>query len=177
MNSHLNLEGASDQINSQLAELPPKRGIIYVDGPSGAGKTALLADFAASTPGAVLVDATGCSAEEVADRAMRAIGVSYGDIRSVHARAGKGRFTDEPLGVAVGGIVGAVSRRSKATSIKLVVEVDSEVYDLSPRNQTPRSAFQGHHGWLGRTVDLLAPPGEVVLRVLVVGCARTMAKN
>ncbi|WP_222724054.1 ATP-binding protein, partial [Streptomyces sp. uw30] len=162
VNSHLNPEEASDRISSQLAKLPPKRGIIYVDGPSGAGKTALLADFAASTTGAVLVDATGRSAEEVADQVMRAIGVSYGDFRSIHALtslvddlvfdrkfdprivvvtntqwAGKRRFTDEPLGVAAGGIVGAFSRRSKETNIKLVVEVDSEVYDLSPRNQNP----------------------------------------
>ncbi|MET9832356.1 ATP-binding protein [Streptomyces sp. NPDC006385] len=151
-----------DQIRSQLAELPPKRGIVYADGPSGAGKTTLLRDFAASTPGAVLVDATRCSAEEVADRVMRAIGVSYGDFRSINALtnlvhdlvfdrkfdprivvvtntqwAGKRRFTDEPLGVAAGGIVAAFSRRSKATNIKLVVEVDSEVHDLGPRNRNP----------------------------------------
>ncbi|TXS35052.1 hypothetical protein EAO75_45450, partial [Streptomyces sp. uw30] len=98
----------------------------------------------------------------MADQVMRAIGVSYGDFRSIHALtslvddlvfdrkfdprivvvtntqwAGKRRFTDEPLGVAAGGIVGAFSRRSKETNIKLVVEVDSEVYDLSPRNQNP----------------------------------------
>ncbi|AWE52769.1 SUKH-4 family immunity protein [Streptomyces nigra] len=171
MHSHLNREEASEQITSQLANLPPKRGIVYVDGPSGAGKTALLAEFSATT-GAVLIDATGCSTEEVADRMMQAIGVPYGNVRSMRTFttlvkdrvfnrdfelrtvvvtntqwAGKTRFTHEPVAVATEGIVHEFSRLSKAINIKLVVEIDSEVCDLSPRN---------------RNAILLAPAHDVV---------------
>ncbi|WP_159039095.1 SUKH-4 family immunity protein [Streptomyces sp. JHA19] len=160
MNTHLNWEETSTRISSRLAELPPKKGVVYVDGPSGVGKTSLLRHFAASAPEAVLVDATGCSTEEVADRVMQAIGVSCGNVRSIPVFttlvkdrvwnrdfepktvvitntqwAGKTRITHDPVAVATEGIVDEFSRSSKATNIKLVVEIDSEVCDLSPRNR------------------------------------------
>lgn len=160
VNTHLNWEETSTRISSRLAELPPKKGVVYVDGPSGVGKTSLLRHFAASAPEAVLVDATGCSTEEVADRVMQAIGVSCGNVRSIPVFttlvkdrvwnrdfepktvvitntqwAGKTRITHDPVAVATEGIVDEFSRSSKATNIKLVVEIDSEVCDLSPRNR------------------------------------------
>ncbi|MEU2784613.1 SUKH-4 family immunity protein [Streptomyces sp. NPDC007110] len=158
MNTHQNLEEIATQISSRLAELPPKKGVVYVDGPSGAGKTSLLRHFAASAPEAVLVDATGCSTEEVADRVMQAIEVSYDNVRSISVFAtlvkdrvfnrtfdpktvvltntqwaGKTRISHEPVAVATEGIVDEFSRSSKAINVKLVVEIDSEVCDLSPR--------------------------------------------
>ncbi|MFI7412247.1 SUKH-4 family immunity protein [Streptomyces sp. NPDC049627] len=157
MNSQLGPQEAYDQIRAQLGRLSPTKGFLYLDGPSGAGKSRLLQHFADNTPGALLVDAAGCTVEEVADRVMRAINLPYGDHRSSFALytrvaeqdlshivlvtntqwAGKTRSTDEPLRVATGGIVGQFGRKSKKTGIKFIVEVDSEVHDLSPRNRNP----------------------------------------
>ncbi|NUT25196.1 MAG: hypothetical protein HOV84_04555 [Streptomyces sp.] len=157
MNAQHGPQDAADQIRAQLGRLSPTKGFLYLDGPSGTGKSRLLQHFADSTPGALLVDAAGCTVEEVADRVMRAISIPYGDYRSSFALytrvaeqdlshivivtntqwAGKTRSTDEPLRVATGGIVGQFGRKSKKTGIKFVVEVDSEVFDLSPRNQNP----------------------------------------
>ncbi|MER5937499.1 ATP-binding protein [Streptomyces sp. NPDC001928] len=157
MNAQLGPQGAADEIRAQLGRLSPTRGFLYLDGPSGTEKSRLLQHFADSTPGALLVDAAGCTVEEVADHVMRAINIPYGDYRSSFALytrvaeqdlshivlvtntqwAGKTRSTDEPLQVATGGIVGQFGRKSKKTGIKFIVEVDSEVYDLSPRNPNP----------------------------------------
>jgi len=65
------------QLRERLEQLAPTQGYLYLDGPSGAGKTRLLREFAATTPNAVLVDAAGCTAEQVADRVVRAIGVPH----------------------------------------------------------------------------------------------------
>ena len=68
MHSPLAPHEAVVQLRERLEQLPPKQGYLYLDGPSGAGKTQLLQEFAETTPGAVLVDTAGCTAGQVADR-------------------------------------------------------------------------------------------------------------
>jgi hypothetical protein len=143
------------QLRERLEQLPPKEGYLYLDGLSGAGKTQLLQEFAETTPGAVLVDTAGCTAGQVADRVLRAIGVPYDDKRSLfslylQARdqglsrvviltntqwAGTTRHTDEPGNVAIGGIVAEFGFNSKRVGVRFIVEVDTEVYTLRPRSR------------------------------------------
>ncbi|MFK0122824.1 ATP-binding protein [Streptomyces nigra] len=145
-----------DQLRERLEQLPPEQGYLYLDGPSGAGKTRLLREFADATPGAVLVDAAGCTAEQIADRVIRALGVPYNnDQRSLFDLyliaqerdlshvviltntqwAGTTRHTDEPWNVAIGGIVAQFGIKSERVGVQFIMEVDTEVSSVKPRSR------------------------------------------
>ncbi|MEV6741659.1 SUKH-4 family immunity protein [Streptomyces sp. NPDC051104] len=135
----------------------PKRGFLFVDGPAGSGKSALLRDFAEATPDTALIDAAGLSTEAVLDRVMRSLGVSYGDYRDAYFLvdymeeqepahslvlvsntqwAGRTRSTTEPRHTAEH-LAGNLGLDFRKTGVRFVIEVDSEVHDLSPRNGSP----------------------------------------
>ncbi|MFE5189328.1 ATP-binding protein [Streptomyces sp. NPDC056628] len=175
MHAPLGPKEAVDQLRARLNRLPPTKGFLYLDGPSGAGKSRLLREFADATPGAVLIDAAGCTAEQIADRVMRAIGVPYEDNRSLFALylraedqdlshvviltntqwAGTTRHTDAPEEVAISGIVNAFGLKSGDTGIKFIVEIDSEVYGLSRRSYELGT-------WIGGILLLDGPTGRVL---------------
>ena len=154
LHAPLGPQEAVDQLRARLDHLKPTHGFVYLDGPSGAGKSRLLQEFADATPGAVLIDSAGCTAEQVADRVMRGIGVPYEDNRSLFALylraedqdldrvviltntqwAGTTRHTAEPEDAAIRGIVNAFGLKSGNTGIRFIVEIDSEVCDLSRRS-------------------------------------------
>ncbi|MGW7662170.1 SUKH-4 family immunity protein [Streptomyces sp. NPDC054756] len=156
MHAPLGPQETVDQLRARLDHLKPTHGFVYLDGPSGAGKSRLLQEFADATPGAVLIDAAGCTAEQVADRVVRAIGVPHdNDQRSLFDLyliaqeqdlshvviltntqwAGTTRHTDEPWNVAIGGIVAQFGIKSGRVGVKFIVEVDTEVHELRPRSR------------------------------------------
>ncbi|MGW0149885.1 SUKH-4 family immunity protein [Streptomyces sp. NPDC003333] len=155
MHAPLGPQEAVDQLRARLDGLKPTHGFVYLDGPSGAGKSRLLQEFAGATPGAVLIDAAGCTAGQIADRVMRAVGVPYDDQRSLfdlYIRAtqqnlshvvvltntqwaGTTRLTHEPEQVALSGVVEEFGFKSQQVGVKFVIEVDTEVCGLSPRSR------------------------------------------
>ncbi|WP_194238594.1 SUKH-4 family immunity protein [Streptomyces spongiae] len=148
---------AASRLHAWVNDPSPKRGFLFVDGPAGSGKSALLRDFAEGTPGAVLVDAAGLSTEAVLDGVMQSLGVSYGDYRGAQFLAeeieeqdpehslvlvsntqwaGRTRSTTEPWHTAEH-LAGTLGIDFKTTGVRFVIELDSTVHDLSPRNRDP----------------------------------------
>lgn len=148
---------AASRLHAWVNDPSPKHGFLFVDGPAGSGKSALLRDFAKATSKAVLVDAAGLSTEAVLDSVMRSLGVSYGDYRGAQFLAdeieeqdpshsvvlvsntqwaGQTRSTTEPWHTAEH-LAGNLGLDFKTTGVRFVIEIDSTVHDLSPRNRDP----------------------------------------
>lgn len=157
MTPHNSSSEAASSLRAWVNEPSPKRGFLFVDGPAGSGKSALLRDFAEATPEAVHVDAAGLSTEAVLDAVMRSLGVSYGDYRGAEFLAeemeeqdpnhsvvlvsntqwaGRTRSTTEPWHTAEH-LAGTLGIDFKTTGVRFVIEIDSTVCDLSPRNRHP----------------------------------------
>ncbi|GAA3074711.1 SUKH-4 family immunity protein [Streptomyces glomeratus] len=151
---------AADQLRSWMENPSPAYGFQFLDGPSPAGKTELLRALDDATSGTCLVDAKGLSTEELVDAVMQELGIPYGDRRSlsslasvmkIHKKehnlsrvvlvantqwAGSTRDTTEPRRAA-NALAGGFGIHFKKTGVRFVIEVDSDVQDLSPRNRSP----------------------------------------
>ncbi|MDC2958786.1 SUKH-4 family immunity protein [Streptomyces gilvifuscus] len=157
MTSDSGSQEAMGRLRAWVDDPAPKYGFLFVDGPGGSGKSALLRDFAEARPNAVLVDAAGVSTEAVLDSVMKSLGVSYGDYRGAEFLtdemeeqdpshsvvvvsntqwAGQTRSTTEPWHTAEH-LAGNLGLGFRDTGVRFVIEIDSTVQDLSPRNRDP----------------------------------------
>ncbi|MEU0744411.1 SUKH-4 family immunity protein [Streptomyces sp. NPDC006134] len=160
MHLHRSLHEAVQQLRTWLENQSPERGFLFLDGPSRTGKTELLQFIAATEPGTCHVDAKGLTAEELVDAVMQALDVPYGDHKSLSSLtgelkrygkqrkqsravlvsntqwAGRTRDTTEPRRIA-NALAGGFGLHFKKTGVRFVIEVDSDVHDLGPRNRSP----------------------------------------
>ncbi|MFM9373744.1 SUKH-4 family immunity protein [Streptomyces sp. Da 82-17] len=184
---------AAQQLLSWLRNPEPRHGYLFVGGPSGAGKSALLREAAVDMPEAVLVDAAGLSSEEVVDRVMRALGVSYGDYRSVQFLsddlaeespshsvvlvtntqwAGQTRSTAEPAHL-VSLLAGVFGVDHRSTGVRFVIEVDGDVAAVDLRGQRPIALAPGT-GRASQTIDSLTGRHRTALLALALAEVRAL---
>ncbi|MFI5754501.1 SUKH-4 family immunity protein [Streptomyces sp. NPDC051569] len=132
-----------------MSDSDPKSGRLFLDGESMSGKSRLLEELPEQAANAVLVDAAGLSAEELTDRVMRAVGVSYGSFRDLFDLesdmeeleeqrvvllantqwSGATRTTVEPRRI-MNPVVSTFASYFRRTGVRFVVEVDSSVESL-----------------------------------------------
>ncbi|MFI9647839.1 SUKH-4 family immunity protein [Streptomyces sp. NPDC052040] len=162
MDSTHNSTELTAHIHSWASDASAEHNVLFVDGPSGAGKTEVLRTVARTTPETSLIDASGLSTEQVMDSVMQTLGVPYGDYRDADLLiddigdqcrsrvllvantqwAGQTRSTAEPrhlTSLLVRGL-GSPYRKS---GVKVVLEVSSDAHPLgnwfrSPLTLPPR---------------------------------------
>jgi len=144
------------RIRSWAEDASAEGGCLFVNGPSGAGKTEALRALAKTVPEMSLLDAAGLSTEQVMDGVMRTLGVPYGDYRKADRLvdavrrcrlsrvlvvtntqwAGRTRSTTEPRRIA-DLLAQGLGNPYKKSGVKVVVEADGAVHPLSARIRSP----------------------------------------